>query len=91
MTEPPIPPSQPPVPSGPGRPDKGLRAKIKPKHVVAAVVFVLLVIFMLENLRRVPIRFIGPQVRAPLFVALLVSAALGALLVLVVQRLRRRG
>ena len=88
MTEPPIPPSPPPVPSGP---DKGLRAKIKPKHVVAAVVFVLLLIFMLENLRRVPIRFIGPQVRAPLFVALLISAALGALLVLVVQRLRRRG
>lgn len=88
MTEPPIPPSPPPTPSGP---DKGLRAKIKPKHIFAAVVAVLLVIFMLENLRRVPIRFIGPQVRAPLFVALLVSAALGALLVLVVQRLRRRG
>ncbi|HEY7050148.1 MAG TPA: hypothetical protein VH373_23240 [Jatrophihabitantaceae bacterium] len=91
MTDPPIPPGSPPVPPGPGGPDKGLRAKIKPKYVGAAVVVVLLVIFMLENLRRVPIRFIGPQAHAPLFLALLVSAALGALLVLVVQRLRKRG
>jgi len=52
---------------------------------------ILLVIFMVENLRKVPIRFIGPQVHAPLILALLISAALGALLVLVIQRLRRRG
>ena len=88
MTEPPIPPGPPPVPH---EPNKGLRAKIKPKHIGVAVVVILLVIFMLENLRRVPIRFIGPQVHAPLFLALLVSAALGALLVLVVQRVRKRG
>jgi len=81
-------PGEPPVPH---EPDRGLRSKIKPKHVAAAIVLVLLVIFMVGNLRRVPIRFIGPQVHAPLILALLVSAALGALLVLVVQRVRKRG
>lgn len=85
MTVPPA--GEPPVPQGPS---KGLRNKIKPKHVAAAVVVVLFVIFMIENLRRVPIRFIGPEVHAPLFLALLVSAVLGALVVLLVQRLRRR-
>ena len=81
-------PGEPPVPH---EPDRGLRDKIKPRHVAAAIVVILLVIFMVENLRKVPIRFIGPQVHAPLILALLISAALGALLVLVIQRLRRRG
>jgi uncharacterized integral membrane protein len=80
-------PGGPPVPP---EPDRGLLSRMKPRYVAAAIVLVLLVIFMLENMRQVPIRFIGPQVRAPLVLALLVSAALGALLVLVVQRLRRR-
>lgn len=85
-------PGVPPVPGGPDQPRKrGLRGKIKAKHVAAFVVVVLLVIFMLENLGSVPIRFIGPRVHAPLILALLVSAVLGALVVLVVQRLRRRG
>lgn len=81
-------PSEPPVPREPG---KGRRGKLKPKHIGAAIVLVLIVIFMLENLRKVPIRFIGPEVRAPLFLALLVSAILGALATLAIQRLRRRG
>jgi uncharacterized integral membrane protein len=89
MTYPPG--SEPPVPPVPHEPDGGWRSKIKPKHVAVAIVVILLVIFMLENLRKVPIRFIGPQVHAPLILALLVSAALGALIVLLVQRLRRRG
>jgi uncharacterized integral membrane protein len=54
-------------------------------------VIVLFVIFMVENQRKVRIRFIGPEVHAPLILALLVSAVLGALVVLVIQRLRRRG
>jgi uncharacterized integral membrane protein len=79
-------PGEPPVPK---EPRGGLR-KIRPKHVAVTVVVVVLVIFMLGNLRRVRVRFIGPEVRAPLIVALLISAALGALTVLLIQRLRRR-
>lgn len=79
---------EPPVPQ---EPDRGWLSKIKPKHVAVAIVVILLAIFMIENLRKVPIRFIGPQVHAPLILALLVSAVLGALVVLLVQRLRRRG
>jgi uncharacterized integral membrane protein len=82
-------PSEPPVPPPHGR--SGLRGKIRPKHIGVAIVFIVLVIFMIENLKSVPIRFIGPQVHAPLFLALLISAILGALAVLAVQRLRRRG
>ena len=88
-------PGGPPVPGASGEsrePAKGsLRSRIKPKHVAAFVVIVLFVVFMVENMRKVPIRFIGPQVHAPLILALLVSAVLGALVVLLVQRLRRRG
>ena len=86
-------------PPGPGasgesrEPTKGgLRSRIKPRHVITFVVVVLSVIFMVENQRKVRIRFIGPEVRAPLILALLVSAVLGALVVLAIQRvLRRRG
>jgi uncharacterized integral membrane protein len=81
-------PGQPPMPHEPP-PER--RRRIRPKHVALASVFILLAIFMAENLRKVPIRFIGPQVRAPLILALLVSAALGALAVLAIQRVRRRG
>jgi uncharacterized integral membrane protein len=81
-------PGEPPLPP---EPRSGLRGKIKPKHVALAVVVVLIVIFMIENLRKVPIRFIGPQVHAPLILALLVSGVLGALTVLAIQRVRRRG
>jgi uncharacterized integral membrane protein len=80
-------PGEPPVPKEPGG---GLRSKIRPKHVGVAVVIVVLVIFMLGNLRQVRVRFVGPEVRAPLILALLVAAALGALTVLLIQRLRRR-
>ena len=81
-------PIEPPVPQQPSR---GRRSRIRPKHVAVAIVFVVLVVFMIENLRKVPIRFIGPQVHAPLILALLISAALGALAVLAIQRVRRRG
>lgn len=80
-------PSEPPVPHQPG-PRK--RGRIRPRYVVSVIAVVLLVIFMLENQRSVPIRFIGPQVHAPLILALLISAVLGALATLAVQRLRRR-
>jgi uncharacterized integral membrane protein len=88
-------PGGPPGPGTSGEPREpakgGLRSRIKPKHVLAFVVVVLFVVFMVENLRKVKIRFIGPEVHAPLILALLVSAVLGALVVLAIQRLRRRG
>ena len=84
-------PIEPPVPQQPSRGRRSGSKRIRPKHVAVAIVFVVLVIFMIENLRKVPIRFIGPQVHAPLILALLISAALGALAVLAIQRVRRRG
>lgn len=80
-------PSEPPVPHRPGA---GRRGRIRPRYVISAIALVLLIIFMVENLRSVPIRFIGPQVHAPLILALLISAVLGAIATLAIQRLRRR-
>jgi uncharacterized integral membrane protein len=52
------------------------------------VLLILLVVFLAENTRNVKMRLIIPEVRAPLFLALLIAAALGAL-TMVIMRWRR--
>jgi uncharacterized integral membrane protein len=54
------------------------------------VLLILLVVFLAENTRSVKMRFIIPEVRAPLFLALLIAAALGALTMIIVRRRRGR-
>jgi len=46
--------------------------------VVGAVLVVLLIVFIFENTTKTKIRFIIPEVAAPLWVALLGSALIGA-------------
>lgn len=71
-------------------PGKG-RKRLGAREIGALVVFVLLVVFIVENTRKVRIRFIFPEFDAPLFVALLVAALVGALVLwLVEQRVRTR-
>lgn len=50
-----------------------------PRLLLALVLAVLLGVFVGENTRGITIRFIVPQVSAPLWVALLLTAVLGAL------------
>jgi uncharacterized integral membrane protein len=63
--------------------------------VAGAVVLLILLIFILQNLERVPIQFLGFEGRVPVGVALLLAAVAGALLVAIaggarVLQLRRR-
>jgi len=58
--------------------------------VAGGVLVVLIVIFLLENTRRVSIRFVGPEVKAPLVVALLIAALLGAGATLLIEYHRNR-
>jgi uncharacterized integral membrane protein len=53
------------------------------------VLLVLLIVFSAENTRSVKMRLIGPEVHAPLFLALLIAALVGVLIGLVVRRRRR--
>ncbi len=53
-------------------------SRVSPRFVVGAVLVVLLLVFVVENRSRTDIRFIIPVVTAPLWVALLGSALLGA-------------
>jgi len=58
--------------------------------VAGALLIVLIIVFLLENTRRVAIRFVGPEVKAPLIVALLIAALLGAGATLLIQYHRNR-
>ena len=80
---PPGDPNKPPPPSG------KQQIKLSPRQIVGAVVIVLALIFIFENTGRVGVRIIIPKFHAPLFVALLISAALGSLGTLLVQWRRR--
>lgn len=61
-------------------------------QIVAAILFVIVIVFVVENTRTVRVRLLFPEVRAPLAVALLIAAVLGALVVSLmrVRRQRRR-
>jgi len=72
--------------------------RLQPRLVVGAVVAVLIVVFIVENTRQTKMRFLIPQVTAPLWTALFVAALLGVLAgVLIARHLaapklqRRRG
>jgi uncharacterized integral membrane protein len=58
--------------------DSTLLQKIGPRGVASIILGIVVVIFILENTRKTKIRFVGPQVSAPLWLALLITAALGA-------------
>ncbi|MDQ6797895.1 MAG: DUF1049 domain-containing protein [Actinomycetota bacterium] len=53
-------------------------SRVSPRFVVGAVLVALLIVFIVENRSRTDIRFIIPVVTAPLWVALLGSALVGA-------------
>ncbi len=53
-------------------------SRVSPRLVLGAILVVLLVVFIFENRTRTDVRFILPVVTAPLWVALLGAALLGA-------------
>jgi uncharacterized integral membrane protein len=47
------------------------------RGITSIVLGIVALVFIFENTRHTEIRFIGPQVSAPLWLALLIAAALG--------------
>jgi len=62
---------------------------VNARVIVGLVLLVLLIVFSAENTRSVKMRVIGPEIHAPLFLALLIAAVVGVLIGLVVRRRRR--
>jgi uncharacterized integral membrane protein len=75
-------------------PDRPPGGKPQPRfttgQVVGAVLLVLALIFIFENTKRVSVRLVIPEVRLPLFVALLIAALCGSGITLLLQYQRRR-
>ena len=89
------PPVGPPVgpqgsPQGSKPPRAPARRRISPRLVISAVLVILLIVFLAENTRSVRMRLLFPEVQAPLWLALLIAAALGALAVVIVRWRRGR-
>jgi uncharacterized integral membrane protein len=59
-------------------------------QLLGGLLFVLVIVFIVENSRHVKIRLIGPEVTAPLYVAILISAVLGALIAWLLRYRRHR-
>ena len=82
---PPPPPQQPPY-----QPPQHHGWRPTPRQVVGIVLLVLALIFIFGNTKTVKVRLIVPDVKLPLFVALLIAAVLGSLVTLLIQWQRRR-
>lgn len=60
-------------------------------QILAAILLILVVVFIIENTDKVKIRIIaGPKVEAPVYVVILVAAVLGALIAALLRYRRRR-
>jgi uncharacterized integral membrane protein len=68
----------------------GAKRAVSAGQILGAVLFVLVIVFIIENSRSVKIRLIGPEVKAPLYVAILISAVLGALIAWLLRVRRHR-
>jgi|SRR5579875_2193416 len=60
-------------------------------QILGAILFILVIIFIIENSQTVKIRIIVPVVHAPLYVAILIAAVLGALIAALLRYRRRVG
>lgn len=69
------------------RPPEGER-RINADTVVAIILVVLGIIFVVENTRKTKIRFIGPEVRVQVWVALIVALAVGVIIGWLLERRR---
>jgi uncharacterized integral membrane protein len=74
---------------GPGVPARQPKRRVNARVIVGLVLLVLLIVFSAENTRSVRMRVIGPEIHAPLFLALLIAAVVGVLIGLVARRRRR--
>jgi uncharacterized integral membrane protein len=71
-------------------PETGRKRSVSAGQILGGLLFVLVIVFIIENSRQVKIRLIVPEVKAPLYVAILISAVLGALIASLLRCRRRR-
>jgi len=72
------------------RPASGAKRSVSVGQILGGLLFVLTIVFIVENSRSVKIRLIVPEVKAPLYVAILIAAVLGALIASLLRYRRRR-
>jgi uncharacterized integral membrane protein len=70
----------------PGRPKRA----VSTGQILGGLLFVLVIVFIIENSRSVKIRLIIPEVKAPLYVAILIAAVLGGLIAALLRYRRQR-
>jgi len=102
---PPYGPQQPPYPPQPGAgaqpgsgaqpapgaaPEKLPKRSVSTGQILGGLLFVLVIVFIVENSRSVKIRLIVPEVKAPLYVAILIAAVLGSLITALLRYRRHR-
>lgn len=59
-------------------------------QILAAILFVVVIVFIIENSRQVRVRLIFPEVQAPLYVPILIAAVLGGLIGALLRYRRQR-
>lgn len=87
--------NQPPGTSGPeGNAGTGAGGRTKRPvsvgQILGGLLFVLVIVFIIENSRQVKIRLIIPEVKAPLYIAILISAVLGSAITWLLRYRRHR-
>ena len=91
---PPEQPSGPPPgrtgPSDAGEPGARPKRAVSTGQILGGLLFILVIVFIIENSRTVKIRLIIPEVKAPLYVAILISAVLGGLIAALLRYRRQR-
>jgi uncharacterized integral membrane protein len=91
------PPSQPPYDRPPGSGPTGAsegsaekKRSVSTGQLLGGLLFVLVIVFIVENSRKVKVRLIIPEVTAPLYVTILIAAVLGGLITALLRYRRRR-
>jgi uncharacterized integral membrane protein len=75
--------------TGPGT-GRGTKRPISVGQILGGLLFVLVIVFIIENSRQVKIRLIIPEVKAPLYVAILIAAVLGSVITWLLRYRRHR-
>jgi uncharacterized integral membrane protein len=73
-----------------GEPPVPKKRSVSVGQILGGLLLVLVVVFIIENSRQVKIRLIIPEVTAPLYVAILISAVLGGLIASLLRYRRQR-
>jgi uncharacterized integral membrane protein len=79
------------APGTPGSTGEGkAKRPVSVGQILGGLLFVLVIVFIIENSRQVKIRLIVPEVKAPLYVAILIAAVLGSVITWLLRYRRHR-